>query len=110
MIQVITIVCILVMSGSVYADAVDDAYWICDTMEKGGFSTECKVNVRIWDYSTVDVWINTNSTEARIICLGVADIMAQKKRNFLGRWNLESFPHIVVNILLRCVRYSRIEI
>jgi len=76
------------MSGSVHADVIDDAYRVCSAMERTGLTTECKVNG--WG-STVDVRIDTNGSEARKICSGVVDAMAQKTRSFAGKWKLRIF-------------------
>src|SRR5437899_2241723 len=65
------------------ADAVEDAYRLCKAMESSGVTTECTVSGY---HSRVDVTIDTNGTEARKICAGVVEQMAQKTRSFNGRW------------------------
>lgn len=73
---------------TVYADAVDDAMRICKVMEATGDSTGCEVK----GYgSTVDVTMDTNGAEAKKICLGVADFMAEQTRSFGGEWKLRIF-------------------
>ena len=86
--QVLAVAFTLAMSGSVYADVIDDAYRMCSAMEGTGLTTECKV--KGWG-STVDVRLDTNGSEARKICSGVVDTMAQKTRTFAGKWKLRIF-------------------
>ncbi len=70
------------------ADVIDDAYRLCTTFENTGLSTECEV--KGWG-STVDVTIDTNGVEARKICAGVVDMMAEQTRTFAGKWKLRIF-------------------
>ncbi len=70
------------------ADVVSDAYGLCRTFEATGLSTECEVSG--WN-STVDVTIDTSGGEARKICAGVVEMMAEKTRSFAGKWKLRIF-------------------
>ena len=78
----------LLLPGPTQADAVDDAYRLCAALEGTGLTTECEV--KGWG-SSVDVRIDTSSSEARKICTGAADMMAQKTRSFAGKWKLRIF-------------------
>jgi len=61
------------------ADAVEDAHKLCKAMESTGQTTECKVS----GYrSRVDVTIDSNGQEARKICAGVVNQMAQATHSF----------------------------
>jgi len=72
-----------------HADVVDDAYKVCAAMENTGLTTSCKVDG--WK-GAIDVRIDTSSTEARKICEGVAEMMAQQTGSFRdGRWKLQIF-------------------
>lgn len=73
----------LLLVVSARADDTDDAFRLCRTMESTGLTTECVVNGR-----TIDVTIDTNGGEARKICAGVVNQMAQTTRSFAGRWKL----------------------
>jgi hypothetical protein len=86
-------ICGLGLSGlvgpeAVGADAVDNAYRLCAAMDKTGLTTECKVSG--WG-STVDVRMDTSGAEARKICAGVVDMMAQQKHSFASKWKLRIF-------------------
>lgn len=70
------------------ADVIDDAYRLCKAMESTAVTTQCEV--KGWG-STVDVTIDTSGVEARKICIGAADMMAQKTRTFNGKWKLRIF-------------------
>lgn len=74
---------------------VDDAYLLCESFEATGLTTDCEV--KGWGL-TVDVRIDTSGSEARKICTGVADMLAQKTHSFAsfassaGRpWKLRIF-------------------
>jgi hypothetical protein len=70
------------------ADVVDDAYRLCSALERTGLTTECEV--KGWG-STVDVRIATSGSEARKICSGVVDMMANQTGSFNGNWKLQIF-------------------
>jgi hypothetical protein len=76
---------LLLSAAPVFANPVEDAYRICSSVEQTGLTTDCKVNG--WS-STVDITIDTNGEEARKICSGIADQMAQRTRSFGGKWKL----------------------
>lgn len=67
---------------------IDDAYLLCKAMDGTGLTTECSVQA---SDQAVDVTIDTNGSEARKICAGVASQMAQKTANFAGQWKLRIF-------------------
>lgn len=71
-------------------DAVDYAYALCTMLKKTGDVTQCKVNIRS-DGNSVDATIDTGGTDARKICSGVANEMAQKTHTFAGKWQLRIF-------------------
>jgi hypothetical protein len=70
------------------ADAMENAYFLCDVFAKTGVSTECKASHLA---STVDVIIATDDAEARKVCSVIANSMVQKKRSFGGQWQLRIF-------------------
>lgn len=70
------------------ADVIDDAYHLCSALERTGATTECEVNG--WN-STVDATIDTNSSQAKQLCGGVAKMMAKQTRTFAGKWKLRIF-------------------
>jgi hypothetical protein len=81
----------LVVPEAVRADAFDDAVRLCAAIEKTGMVTECDVR---GSGPTVDVRMNTNSAEARKICDGMVESIAQQTRSFAGKWKLRIFsPH-----------------
>jgi hypothetical protein len=58
-------------------------------MEGTGLTIQCKVQG--WG-STVDATIDTNTSDARTLCLGVAEQMAKQTAGvFAGKWNLRIF-------------------
>jgi len=75
----------LLAAGSSHADPVADAYRLCKAMEGTGLTTDCEVSGY---HSRVDVTIDTTGSEARKICAGVAEQMAQAGANFQGKWKL----------------------
>ncbi len=75
-------------NGKVNADAVDDAFRLCSALEETGLTTECEV--KGWG-STVDVRIDTTSSEERKMCAGVVDMMAQQTRSFGSKWEFRIF-------------------
>ena len=85
---VVLLVSFQFMPQQSFADVVEDAYRLCATFENTGMSTECKVSG--WG-STVDVTIDTNGGEARKICAGLVEMMAEKTRSFAGKWKLRIF-------------------
>ncbi len=78
----------VLLPRTAHADAVEDAYRLCAAFEATGMTTEREV--KRWG-STVDVRIDTNGSEARSICSGAADMMAELTRSFAGRWKLRIF-------------------
>lgn len=91
------------VSNTATADVIDDAYRLCSAIEGTNLATECKVSG--WG-STVDTTIDTTSAEARKICAGIADMMAQKTHTFAGKWKLRIFSpysgeHPIASCILR---------
>lgn len=84
-VQLVAAATLFLSATPVFADAVEDAYRICKSVEQTGLSTDCKV--RGWS-STVDITIDTNGAEAREICMGISEQMAQRTRSFDGKWKL----------------------
>jgi hypothetical protein len=70
------------------ADALENAYFVCDVFKKTGVSTECRASNAT---STVDLIIDTDDAEARKVCAVIANNMAQNKRWFGGQWQLRIF-------------------
>ena len=74
------------------ADAVGDAYGVCIVLEGTGITTGCEVkSATLSTPPSVDVTIDTNGSEARKMCVGVADMMAKQTRSFAGKWKLRIF-------------------
>lgn len=73
------------LGTSAAADAVGDAHRLCSAVSRTGMATECEVSGY---HSRVDVTIDTNGAEARKICAGMVDQMAQVTRSFAGKWQL----------------------
>jgi hypothetical protein len=73
---------------TVLAEAVENAYLVCDIFEKTGISTQCEVSNVL---SSVDAVVDTNQAEAARICSLITATMVQKKRFFGGRWKLQIF-------------------
>lgn len=70
-------------------DVIDHAMRLCRSMEGTGLTIQCEVQG--WG-STVDATIDTNATDARTLCLGVAELMAKETNGvFAGKWNLRIF-------------------
>lgn len=78
-------VVVLLGTGSAQADSVGDAYRLCKAMGGTGLTTDCQVSGY---HSRVDVTIDTTGAEARKICAGVAEQMANVGANFQGKWKL----------------------
>lgn len=70
------------------ADALENAYFICDIFERTGVSSECQVsNVT----SEVDAIIEGSAAEAGQVCSVIVNKMVEQKRAFRGRWKLRIF-------------------
>ena len=82
-----TIVLIKTIS-SAHADVIDDAYHLCNALEATGATSECEV--KGWG-STVDATIDTNSSQAKQLCGGVAKMMSKQTNSFSGKWKLRIF-------------------
>lgn len=86
--QLVLVASMIVLPQVSSADVIDDSYRLCTTFENTGMSTECEVKGR---GSTVDVTIDTNGGEARKICAGVVEMMAEQTRSFAGKWKLRIY-------------------
>jgi hypothetical protein len=84
-----------------FADTVDNAYRLCSVFDGAGLlSKPCDVSG--WNQA-VDVSIDTNSAEARKICSGVADMMAQKNIRFDRGWKIRIYsPFSNGNTIAQC--------
>lgn len=69
-------------------NVIADAYMVCMVMNASGYVTECDVK---GGDAAVDATIDTDSTEARRICVFIAGVMEAKKSAFAGRWKLRIF-------------------
>ena len=76
------------LTATARADVIGDAYRLCESFENTGVATECDVSVTS---RSVDVWIDTTGTEARKMCAGTVQMLAQHTRSFQGRWRLRIF-------------------
>ena len=70
------------------AEALENAYFVCDIFERTGMSSECRVsNIT----SSVEVMIEIDQAEARNVCAVIVKSMAEKKRVFGGQWKLRIY-------------------
>jgi hypothetical protein len=87
--QAITLVLMVGLVGLARGGTpAENAHALCEVMEQSGLTTECTVNA--WR-STIDARIPTTTREARKMCVGMADGLAQRKIGFEGRWKLRIF-------------------
>jgi hypothetical protein len=70
---------VALLAGPAAADEIDAAYALCQVFQNTGLAPECEVSG--WS-GTVDVRLDTNSTEARKICVGTVDMIAQQTDAF----------------------------
>ncbi len=70
------------------ADALENAYFVCDVFQKTGVSTDCDVSSVS---STVDVVVEATPAEAADVCTVIVKHMAEQRRSFGGRWKLRVF-------------------
>lgn len=82
------IAALLLASTSAAADALENAYFVCDVFEKTGISTDCAVS-RV--NSTVDVTVEASPEEAANVCTVIVKRMVEKRRSFGARWQLRIF-------------------
>ncbi|MCG8613583.1 MAG: hypothetical protein MI864_23980 [Pseudomonadales bacterium] len=83
------------------ADTVDNAHRLCSVFDGTGLlSKPCDVSG--WNQA-VDVSMDTSSSEARKICSGVADMMAQKNIRFDRGWKIRIYsPFSNGNTIATC--------
>ena len=74
-----------VLSSVATADALENAYYVCDIFEKTGISTECQVEHVVHQ---VNVKVETSEADAQNICAVITQKLAEKKRYFGGDWKL----------------------
>ena len=67
------------------ADALENAYFVCDVFEKTGISTECQIEHVVHQ---IDVTVDTSPTDAQNICTVITQRLADKKRYFGGDWKM----------------------
>jgi hypothetical protein len=73
------------VSAADAADALENAYFVCDVFEKTGISSECQVAHVVRE---VEVSIDTSEAEAEQVCTLIARTLVEKKRFFGGGWKL----------------------
>jgi len=98
-------VCLMVafvwLVQTVRADAVTNAFRVCEGFKNSGIASECQVNG--WK-STIDVRIDTNGIEAQKMCVGFKAVLAQQNTYFGGAWTLRIFsPFSGEHPLATCV-------
>lgn len=73
-------------------DAVSDAFGVCAVFDGTGLTTQCEVkSATLSTPPSVDVTIDTNGSDARKMCAGIADMMAKQTHSFAGKWRLRIF-------------------
>jgi len=94
----LTVVFALGFSHVSSADSVDTAFRFCDALDATGLlSKPCKVSG--WNMS-IDVSIDTTSSEARSICQGIA---AQAGSSFDSGWKVRIYsPYSSENTIAQC--------
>ncbi len=88
MVRVLPIAFLLLLSRLACADAIENAYFVCDVFEKTGVSTDCNVSSVNF---TVDVVVEATPAEAENVCTVIVQRMAETRRAFGGRWKLNIF-------------------
>ena len=78
----------LVTASPALADAVENAYTLCQAIDASGLSSSpCEVSG--WSGS-VTATMNTSSSEARKMCAGMVAMVTQRNIHFRGRqWTLQ---------------------
>ena len=81
-------------------DVIDDAYRFCAAIESTGMASGCEISGA---KGTIDVTMDTNSSEARKMCKGMVSQMASMTKNFRnGRWKLQIFSPYGSRPIARC--------
>lgn len=93
---------ILLGSGSALADAIGNAYGICDRMEKLSFVTECKVEVHS-EANSINLTIDMSAREAQKTCVGIAPKLSAYFRTASRWWLLRIYsPYSGNHPIARC--------
>lgn len=85
-----------------YSDDIDKAYAVCAVFDNTGILSEpCEISG--WD-GAIDVTMDTNSTEARKICNGASQMLADQELFFNDRkWEIRIYsPFSDGNTLATC--------
>lgn len=70
-------------------DAVSAAYRLCEAAKGSGMASDCDVSG--WG-KAVEIRVDTNAAQARVICAGMAEQMASASSGFRGKgWKLRVF-------------------
>jgi hypothetical protein len=82
------------------ADALENAYYVCDIFDKTGISTECQIEHVVHQ---IDVKVATTGADAQNICAVITQRLAEKKRFFGGDWKLRVLsPEQTADPLAEC--------
>ncbi len=70
-------------------DTINSAYKVCEILDKSmPLSKPCKVST--WS-SAVDISVDTNSSEARSMCVGIAGLAKQHGMYFSKGWKMRIY-------------------
>lgn len=69
------------------SNTMDNAYRLCAMFDATGLVSE-KCSVSGWN-SSIDVSIDMKSSEARILCIKVAEYAASQNMRFDGKWTIQ---------------------
>lgn len=73
-------------------DAVSAAFGLCAVFDGTSLTTQCEVKIgTLSTPSSVDVTIDTNGSDAKKMCAGIADMIAKQTHSFAGKWRLRIF-------------------
>jgi hypothetical protein len=75
----------ILASSAALADALENAYYVCDVFDKTGISTECQIEHVVHH---IDVTVETNTADAQNICTVITQRLVEQKRSFGGDWKL----------------------
>jgi hypothetical protein len=85
-----------------FADVIDDTFRLCAAAKQTGMASQYEVK---GGSRTIEMTIDTTSVEARKMCAGMVDMMAERTRSFAGKWELRIFspygPRPIASCTLR---------
>ncbi|UGX87125.1 hypothetical protein [Phyllobacterium meliloti] len=85
--KILIVSAMLIAAPSVsFADAVSDAYKVCESIDATGMSSQ-KCEVSGWN-SSITAVIDMSSGEARKLCVQMAEMIKAKGAIFEGKWTL----------------------